>query len=98
MATVQAPSEQRLVFSGVSWPEYRRMLRAFAERPSVRLTYDRGTLELMTLSLEHELISRFFNLLILALTLELGLSLQGGVSTTFRRRRRQSGSEPDECY
>jgi Uma2 family endonuclease len=98
MATVQAPSEQRLTLYGVSWPEYRRMLRAFSERPSVRMTYDRGTLELMTLSLEHESLVRFFNLLILALTLEFGLPVRGGGSTTFERRRRRRGLEPDECY
>ena len=98
MATVQHPAEQRLLLYGVSWQEYGRTLRALAERPSLRLTYDRGTLELMTLSLEHESIVRFFNLLILALTLELGLPLKGGGSTTFRRRRRRRGLEPDECY
>src|SRR5439155_18052169 len=76
MATVQSPGEQRLVLYGVSWQEYARMLRAFAERPGVRLTYDRGVLELMTLSLEHESLVSCFNLLILALTLELGVPLK----------------------
>jgi len=98
MATVQSPGEQRLILYGVSWQEYGRILRAFAERPAVRLTYDRGVLEFMTLSLAHESLVRFFNLLILALTLELGLPLKGGGSTTFRRRRRRRGLEPDECY
>src|SRR5947209_9938139 len=98
MATVQTPPEQRFVLYGVSWPEYNRLLRALAERPSLRLTYDRGALELVTLSLEHESLVRFFSLLILALTLELGLPLKGGGSTTFRRRRRRRGLEPDECY
>jgi Uma2 family endonuclease len=98
MATVQSPSEQRLVLYGISWREYNRMLRALSERPSLRLTYDRGALELMTLSLEHESIVRFFSLLVLALTLELGLPLKGGGSTTFRRRRRRRGLEPDECF
>src|SRR5438093_4119033 len=99
MATVKTKSsEQRFVLYGVSWQEYVRMLRAFSERHGVRLTYDRGTLEFMTLSLEHERWGRFFNLLILALTMELGLPLQGGGSTTFRRRRKERGLEPDECY
>jgi Uma2 family endonuclease len=98
MVTVQNPSEQRLVLYGVSWQEYGRLLRALAERPSVRVTYDRGALEIMTLSLEHESLVRFFGLLILALTLELNLPLKGGGSTTFRRRRRRRGLEPDECY
>ena len=87
-----------MVLFGVSWPEYMRLLRAFAERPSIRLTYDRGMLELVSLSLGHELVGRFFNLLIVALTMEFGLPLQGGGSTTFRRRRRRRGLEPDECY
>ena len=96
MVTVQRPPEQRFVLYGVSWREYGRMLRALAERPSVRLTYDRGALELTTLSLEHESLVRFFSLLILAVTLELGLPLKGGGSMAFRRRRR--GLEPDECF
>src|SRR5207302_2210333 len=98
MATIQSSSEQRLTLYGVSWHEYSRMLRAFAERPAMRLTYDRGVLEFTTISLEHESLVRFFNLLILALTLELGLPLKGGGSTTFRRRRHRRGLEPDECY
>src|SRR5207245_1021857 len=98
MVTVRNSPDQRLLLYGVSWQEYGRMLRAFAERPSLRVTYDRGTLEIMTLSLEHESLVRFFNLLILALTLELGLPLKGGGSTTFGRRRRRRGLEPDECY
>src|SRR5438309_868646 len=98
MATVRHPPQQRLVLYGVSWQEYARMLRAFAERPSLRLTYDRGAIELMTLSLEHESLVRFFSLLILALTLEHGLPLKGGGSTTFRQRRRRRGLGPDECF
>jgi Uma2 family endonuclease len=98
MATVDRAPQQRLVLYGVSWEEYSRMLRAFAERPSLRLTYDRGALELMTLSLEHESLVRFFSLLILALTLEFDLPLKGGGSTTFKRRGRRRGLEPDECY
>jgi Uma2 family endonuclease len=98
MATVQASAEQRFVLYGVSWPEYGRMLRAFAERPAVRLTYDRGTLEIMTLSHEHENRAHMLGRLIVALTEELDLPVKGGGSTTFRRRRRRRGLEPDECY
>jgi hypothetical protein len=77
MAFVPDLSQQRLILSGVSWEEYTRMLRVFAERPSLRLTYDRGALELRTLFLEHESLVRFFSLLILALTLEFGSASQG---------------------
>jgi Uma2 family endonuclease len=98
MPTFHAPSEQRFLLQGVSWRTYGRLLRAFADRPGVRLTYDRGTLELMTLSHEHESLGHLLGRLVVALTEELGLPLKGGGSTTFRRRRRRRGLEPDESY
>jgi Uma2 family endonuclease len=98
MSTVKIPSSQRLVLFGVSWPEYGRMLRAFAHRRAVKLTYDRGTLEITTLSHEHETQDRILGRLVVVLTEELGLPLQSGGSTTFRRRKKQRGLEPDECY
>src|ERR1700722_8059939 len=98
MSTVQAAPEQRFILYGVPWRTYERLLRAFADRPGVRLTYDRGTLELMTLSHEHENRGHLLGRLVVTLTVELGLPLKGGGSTTFRRRRRQRGLEPDECY
>jgi Uma2 family endonuclease len=98
MSTVQTPPEQRFILDGVGWRSYSRLLRAFADRPGVRLTYDRGALEIMTLSHEHENQGHLLGRLVIALTEELALPLKGGGSTTFRRRRRQRGLEPDECY
>ena len=98
MATVQHPAEQRLLLYGVSWQEYGRTLRALAERPSLRLTYDRGTLELMTLSSEHERFKRLLLLLIATLVEELGWNMAGFGSMTFKRRKLKRGLEPDECY
>jgi Uma2 family endonuclease len=98
MATVQAPPGQRLILHGIDWRTYGRLLRAFAERPSVRLTYDRGTLEIMSPLHEHESDGRFLGRLAVTLTEELGLPVKAGGSTTFRRRRRRRGLEPDDCY
>lgn len=98
MATVQPPRQQRFILYDVPWRTYERLLRVFSDRPGVRLTYDRGTLELMTLSYEHEssgyLLGRFVD----TLTEELNLPVSGGGSTTFRRRRRRRGLEPDACW
>jgi Uma2 family endonuclease len=77
---------------------YERALRTFAERPAVRLTYDRGTLEFMTLSHEHESYSDILARFIYILTEELGLPVKAGRSTTFRRRKRQRGLEPDASW
>src|SRR5437016_1917784 len=98
MATAQAPAEQRLILYGVPWKMYTRLLRGFDERPAVRLTYDRGTLEIMTLSHLRENRGEFLGSLAEILTEELGLAIKRGGSTTFRRRKRQRGLEPDKCY
>ncbi len=98
MATATLPSGQRLVLTNVDWKTYLRLSRLFDERPALRLTYDRGTLEISTVTFAHE--SRVFLLgrIVAALTEELGLPIAGGGTTTFRRRKRQRGLEPDQCY
>ncbi len=98
MSTVRVPVSQRLVLHGVDWDTYVRLLRAFGERPGLRLTYDRGVLEIMTLTFGHESWGHLLGRLVVALTEELGLPVAGGGSTTMRRRRQRRGLEPDECY
>jgi Uma2 family endonuclease len=89
---------QRLMLYDVDWQTYTRLLRIFAERPAVRLTYDRGVLEIMSPLLEHDGTARFLLRLIVALAEELGLPIRAGGSTTCRRRRLKRGLEPDECF
>jgi Uma2 family endonuclease len=80
------------------WQTYSHLLRAFAERPGVRLTYDRGVLEIMAPMLRHDEPSSFLDRLVCTLTEELGLTVKQGGSTTLRRRRRHRGIEPDHCF
>ncbi len=98
MSTVQVPAEQRLVLHDVDWETYSRLLRMLGNRPSVRLTYDRGSLEIMTLSHEHEGLSYLLGRFIDVLTEELEMPVKAGRSTTFRRRMKGRGLEPDNCY
>src|ERR1700736_3489143 len=87
---------QSLRLSGIDWQTYSRLLRAFAERPGVRLTYDRGELEIMAPLLEHDDDGRFLGDLVFVLTEEMGLPLKRGGSTTLRRGKRKRGIEADE--
>jgi len=98
MSTVKMPKVQRLVLYGVDWRTYGRWLRARGPRRGLRLTYDRGVLEFMTLTFGHENWAHFLGRLVIALTEVLGLPIAGGGSTTFRRRKKQLGMEPDECF
>jgi len=89
---------QCLRLSGVDWLTYLRLLRTFEERHDVRLTYDRGELEIMSPLLEHDDDGRFLGDLVYVLTEELGLPLKRGGSTTMRNRLKERGIEADECF
>jgi Uma2 family endonuclease len=97
MATALVPSVKRLVLGGVSWQTFCRLLRAFDDR-HLRITYDRGALEIMTLSPQHERCKHLLGLLIGALVEELGWNMAGFGSMSFKRKKRQRGLEPDECF
>jgi Uma2 family endonuclease len=89
--------EQRFILDAVSWKSYEYLLRAFDER-RVRITYDRGRVEIMTVSFMHERIKHLLGLLIVSLAIELGQNIAGGGSMTFKRRKKRRGLEPDECF
>lgn len=97
MSIVRSTAPQRLVLYGEPWETYSRLLRLFPGR-RLRITYDRGTLEIMTLTHRHETINRFLAYLVCILTEELGLPLKQGGSNTMKRRRLLRGLEPDSCF
>jgi len=87
-----------VVLDNVDWKTYGRMLRTFAERSDVRLTYDRGRLELMAPLLAHDEDGRFLGDMVYVMTDELGLTLKRGGSVTMRRSLRRRGIEADESF
>ena len=89
---------ERVQLSGIRWKTYRRLSRALSRNPGVRLTYDRGNLEIMTLGFSHENQKGTLNRLIGALSEEDGIPIASGGSTTLRVRKLRRGLEPDECY
>ena len=97
MIKTRIPNRQKLILDDVSWDEYTRLLRTFEGR-HLRLTYDRGRLEMMTLSYEHESHGDFLGRFVVTLTEELNLPIRGGGSTTFRKRKKKKGLESDNCY
>ncbi len=90
--------EPRIVLRDVSWQFYESLLREVGRRPALRLTYDRGCLELMTISQLHDRYKCILDRLIFALALELGMKIRSGGSATFRRADLERGLEPDACY
>jgi Uma2 family endonuclease len=90
-------SDSRVLLRGISWDTYERLLDELDNR-ALRLTYDRGELEIMSPSFLHERWKKLLARMIEAMTEELGVPLQAGGSTTFKRRDLDRGAEPDECY
>jgi Uma2 family endonuclease len=103
MATAPAPRRHRprgnsITLHGIDWRTYSCLLRAFENRSGVRLTYDRGSLQIMTPLLEHESPAALLARFVIVLTEELGLGVRSGASVTLRRRKRKRGLEPDGCW
>jgi Uma2 family endonuclease len=99
MPVLEAPditTAQRFVFRDADWKMYQDMLEALGDRP-IRLTYDRGRLELMTLSHGHERSSELVGQFVQVLTDELDMPKQSGGSATFNREDLDRGLEPDKC-
>jgi Uma2 family endonuclease len=103
MATVEKPveqrtGEQRFVIHNVAWRDYETLLEAMGDRPAVQVTYDQGTVELMSPSNEHEYCERLISYLVLTLCDELDLPRLCAGSTTWRRKDLERGLEPDSCF
>jgi len=98
VSTVSSPPDQIVVLHDVSWETYAHLLEDFADSSTPHLTYDRGTLEIMSPTAQHEELNRTLALLVEILALELGLDIRSLGSTTFRREDLERGFEPDSCF
>ncbi len=90
--------EQHLVLRAIDWEMYVAIGEVFRDRPALRITYDRGTLEFMTTSPAHEKYKQWFGRIIETLAEELGLPIEPAGNMTFQRRDLDRGLEPDQCY
>ena len=98
METVKSPGEQRIVLHNIGWNTYERLLADHQNNSAPRFTYDRGELEIMSPSPEHEKVNRRIAQLVLAVAEELGTEAGDLGSTTFRREDIERGFEPDSCF
>jgi Uma2 family endonuclease len=100
--TIQAgpalePTESRLVLHNVGWDDYEAMLKIVGER-HIRVTYDRGTMEVSRPSQRHEQAAQLLGLLISRLAEELETAYEPLGMTTWRKPDAERGIEPDQCY
>jgi Uma2 family endonuclease len=99
MATVeQREASNRFVLEGISWEAYEVLLRDRGDRPSPRMTYDRGRLEFMSPLDEHEEYKHLIGLLVVYWAVEKKIPQRGLASMTIRKEHLLRGLEPDECF
>ena len=92
------PPSAVVTFHDVSWEEYEQLIEELGEAPGRRVSYNDGTLNIMTLSSEHERYSDFLKRLVGHVSFRLGVNICSFGSATMRKQARKKGSEPDGCY
>ena len=107
MATVFNPTlkeialaavNQKVILQGVSWDFYERVLAEYSGSNALHFAYDNGTLEVEVPLFEHERPTRILQDVVTNICFELGLEFINAGSTTFRKRAKAKGCEPDTAF
>jgi Uma2 family endonuclease len=98
VSSLLAPAENRVLLRRVSWQTYTALLQDLGEKRSLRLSYYKGLLEIMTPLELHDYSGGSIDKFIQVLVEELGLNIKSMESTTLNRSDLQAGAEPDKAY
>ncbi|HLG16125.1 MAG TPA: Uma2 family endonuclease [Blastocatellia bacterium] len=92
------PEGAMLRLEQVSWDDYEQLLDDLAAQSGVRVTFNAGSVEIMSPTHEHEKFRGFITRMAQILSEELGVVLEALGSTTYKLKRLLQGVEPDECF
>lgn len=98
MTATLIQSPDRVILRNISWQSYQSLIRDLEPEPALRLTYDRGTLEIRMPLDPHETFKKLLGRLIETATEELDLEIRSLGSRTCDREDLSKGLEPDQCY
>jgi len=90
--------DQRVFLFNKTFRDYEALLAIRGERGSPRLYFLEGTIELMSPSIDHEGIKSLIGRLVETFAEERGIDVNAFGSWTLKRRAKERGAEPDECY
>lgn len=96
--TVSISEPIYLLRHNVSWQEFEQMLEERGDTNASRLAYDRGTLEIIVPSLQHEYFKEIIGDLIKEIAEELEVDYECFGSTTWKKEKQLAGVEPDNCF
>src|ERR1700678_2828944 len=97
--TLKKPTdgERRVVIRRVGWDGYQSLQRMVGDQP-IRLTYDRGDVELMSPLLKHERRKSLLGQFVRILARELHIPVMPTGSTTWSREDLDKGLEADGSF
>jgi len=94
----QLPADSFLIRENVSWEEYEDLLEQVGEATWLRIAYDDGTLEIMTVGPKHEKFATLIEGLVGVIRLRLRMNIVFFGSSTMRKEKKRKGIEPDACF
>lgn len=93
-----AKRADRVVLHSISWEQFEQLLEDLGDHRAARIAYDNGTLEIMTPLPEHEYFKEVIGVAIQDIAEELEIDYESYGSTTWRKRVKMAGVEPDNCF
>jgi Uma2 family endonuclease len=99
MTATMSPSQTSgILLTNISWKTYESLLNELTEQGGIRLTYDRGNLEIMTPSAPQVGSKKILGRFVESVSEELNVEIRSLGSLTCRREDLARGLEPDQCY
>ena len=89
-------AETRIVIPNMAWEVFEAL--GASDCAGTRFAYDKGMLEIMSPSIEHEWYHRALGRMVETITEELEIPIRSAGSTTLKLQLKKRGLEPDECF
>ena len=95
---ITVPPGNQLLLKDITWQMFETLLTELGESRSSRLSYSKGTLEIMVPCMEHEVNKVLISDLVKILLEELDIEFWPLGSTTFKKENMAQGIEADNCF
>ena len=94
----QLPPKSNLILYEQTWEDYENLLETVGEASGLRISFDSETLEIMTLSTEHENYAQIITRIVDRLSVSQDIEIMFVGSATIKKSRFAKGTEPDACF
>ena len=98
MVAISTPAETRTLLENISWQTFKAMLADMGSSRNTRLTYENGTLEILTPSMAHENSNRVIEGFVVTLCEEIGKEYKHSGCLTFTRDDLERCGEAGSSY